>query len=235
MSRHARIVIPGLPHHVIQRGTRRQIVFFCDEDRVAYINILSKYARASGIEFWAYCLMENHVHFIVVPGNKKSLAEGFGRAHKIYTEFINEREGWRGYLWQGRFLSHPLDDQYLLAAVRYVEMNPVRAGIVQKAEYYPWSSARFHVSGTRDRLVSSNSLSDVITDWAGYLGQEEKNPVVSVFRECAKSGLPLGSDDFISKLEKVTGMSLKKMKPGPKNRDGSNHQDISQISFEDDS
>ena len=119
MARIARIVIPGVPHHIIQRGNRRQDVFFCDEDRKRYLAILLEESGKAGLTYWAYCLMNNHVHLIAVPKDEKGLAKGIGETHRKYTKYINTREKWRGYLWQGRFMSCPLDEKHLYAAVRY--------------------------------------------------------------------------------------------------------------------
>jgi putative transposase len=216
MPARGRIVIPELPHHIIQRGNRRQKVFFCDQDRQLYVKLLLKYARKAGVVFWAYCLMENHVHFIAVPSNERSLAAAFGSTHKVYTKIVNEREGWKGFLWQGRFLSFAMDEIHLYAAVRYVELNPVRAGIVKKAEAYPWSSAKAHVLKTREPLVSECFLDEQIKDWASYLGQKTVDSEMNLLRNHTRSGLPLGREDFIAKLEKMTGMTLRKKKPGPR-------------------
>src|SRR4030042_452313 len=103
MPRIARVVIPGCPHHIVQRGNRRQRVFFNDDDRIYYLQLLRKYGDLEGIKFWAYCLMENHVHLIAVPSHHQSLFKGLGMAHWKYTLKVNLREDWRGYLWQGRF------------------------------------------------------------------------------------------------------------------------------------
>jgi len=147
MARLARIVVPDCPHHIVQRGNRRQNVFFNENDRHFYLETLNENAKKYGIVFWAYCLMSNHVHFIAVPKNEDSFARGLGQAHKKYSRYINKREGWTGHLWQSRFLSFPLNEAYLYAAVRYVENNPVRAGIVDRAEDFAWSSARVHIAG----------------------------------------------------------------------------------------
>ncbi len=197
MSRIARIVIPGYPHHVIQRGNRRQIVFFSEQDKRAYIKLLHQETVKCGIEIWAYCLMDNHVHLIVVPEREDSLAPGIGETHRKYTRMINFREGWRGYLWQGRFLSYPLDKRYLYSAVRYVERNPVRAGLVKNAEDYRWSSARTHVYHEHDILLSDSFLSSEIKDWALYLSEYEDPLLTDTFRKHASTGRPLGNGIMI--------------------------------------
>jgi putative transposase len=178
MPRTARLVVPNLPHHVTQRGNRKQKVFFCDEDRFFYMNLICKCAEKSDLILWAYCLMENHTHLIVVPQNTAGLAKGIGKAHQRYTRAINRREDWKGFLWQGRFHSYPLSERHLFAAIRYVEQNPVRAGIVRRAADYPWSSAKAHVSGKKDLWCEDFYLLKEIPNWGRFLeyptGAEEE-------------------------------------------------------------
>ena len=220
MPRIARIVIPNYPHHIIQRGNRSQNVFFSDQDKKSYIQLLRKHAIESGVDFWAYCLMDNHVHLIAVPRNEDSLARGIGEAHRNYTRLINFREGWKGYLWQGRFISYPLDEKYLYAAVRYVERNPVRAGLVKRAEDYPWSSAKAHVYGEKDILLSDNFMLSEIKDWSSYLSEGDENIDKNLFKKHGRTGRPLGDDRFLTKLEEITGRVLKKKKPGRRGNSG---------------
>ena len=215
MSRLARVVIPGLPHHIIQRGNRRQNVFFQTTDKRLYIRILAKHSLRAGIAIWAYCLMNNHVHFIAVPSKECSLAKGIGDTHREYTRIINFREGWKGYLWQGRFLSYPLDEKHLYSAMRYIERNPVRAGIVEKAEDYAWSSARAHIYGYNDHLVSGNFDKVGFVNWADYL-KEEIASDIEAFNNHLKTGRPLGDMEFVKKVERLTGREIQKKKPGPK-------------------
>ena len=129
MTRIARVVAPGYPHHVTQRGNRRQQTFFGDDDYQAYMDLMTEWCGHHGNEVWAYCLMPNHVHPVVVPSSEDGFRRGIGEAHRRYSRRINFREGWRGHLWQGRFGSYVMDEKHLLAAVRYIEMNPVRAGM----------------------------------------------------------------------------------------------------------
>jgi len=215
MSRIARVVVPGCPHHIVQRGNRRQAVFFCDQDKATYLELFSTHAREAGVDVWAYCLMDNHVHFVAVPHDRASLARGIGVVHKKYTRLIHFRKGWRGYLWQGRFFSVPLSDQYLYRAVRYVERNPVRAKLVQSAQDYQWSSARAHVFNTKDPLLPENLLNLGIDNWAAYLAEDDAKDREIIARHTS-TGRPLGDDDFISRIEKLTGRILRKQKPGPK-------------------
>src|SRR5439155_21851386 len=147
MPRVARIVIPGLPHHVTQRGNNRQDVFFVDDDRVAYLKLLGQQCRKHGVSLLGYCLMNNHVHLIAVPATAAALARAIGRAHWLYTRYLNDMHGRSGHLWQNRFFSAALDDHHALLATRYVEWNPLRARICRKAQRYRWSSAAAHCGG----------------------------------------------------------------------------------------
>lgn len=218
MPRLARVVLEGEPHHVIQRGNRRQAVFFRPEDKVAYLRILGLQSKLFGLNVWAYCLMDNHVHLIVVPEKAESLVKAIGETHQLYTNAVNFREGWRGYLWQGRFKSVPLTGRHLYAAVRYVECNPVRAGLVRKAEEYEWSSARAHSYKIKNELLTRCFLEDEITDWRSYLAAAEKEEDLRTIRFHTNSGRPAGSEESLKDWEEKTGRKLIKQKPGPRAR-----------------
>ncbi len=216
MARLARVVVEGKPHHIIQRGNRRQKVFFSDQDKATYLKILGLQSQWFGLKIWAYCLMSNHVHLIVVPESKESLVNAIGETHAFYTRMINFREGWRGYLWQGRFKSAVMDEPYLFAAMRYVECNPVRAGLVEKAEDYQWSSAKAHILNKTDDLLTHCYLQDEIINWKEYLTAGENEKVVHAIRKNTQSGRPIGDDQFVGELETLTGRILVKQQPGPK-------------------
>ena len=218
MAKFARIVIPGCPHHIIKRGNRRQIVFFSDNDKKTYYDLLKRETAKAGIAVWTYCLMDNHVHLIAVPEKENSLAKGIGRVSRNYSLLINIRNDWEGHLWQHRFDSYPLGETHVYSAVRYIERNPVRAGIVDRAEDYYWSSARSHVLREKDELLSDFYLMSEIPDWAFYLKEETDESDRKLFKSHARTGKPLGNDKFIDRLEKMTGRSIKKKKPGPKRR-----------------
>lgn len=220
MARIARVVVPGLPHHIVQRGNRRQKVFFSDDDRRAYLDYLRIYAKPAGIHFWGYCLMDNHVHIIAVPDKEASFACGFSEAHRRYTRRVNFREKWRGYLWEGRFKSYPLSLTHLYVAMRYIERNPARAKIVENAWDYPWSSARAHVFKQSDSLIDDNFVVSEIKDWKTFLSEEDKQIDVSLFKAHTNNGRPFGDEQFIQKVEGLTGRVLHKQKPGPKARNG---------------
>ncbi len=149
MARLARVVLPRYPHHITQRGNRRQDVFFTDSDYEYYLELLVEWCAYESIEIWAYCLMTNHVHLIVKPKKKSNLGKTIGEVHRRYTRAINLRENWKGYLWQGRFSSYPMDKPWLLKAAAYVELNPVKAGMVKKAWDYRWSSVHAHYGWKR--------------------------------------------------------------------------------------
>jgi len=216
MARLARLVIPGLPHHVTQRGNRRQQTFFNEADYGAYLELMSDWCREKGVQIWGYCLMPNHTHLIAVPSSPDGLRWAIGEAHRRYTRRINFREQWRGYLWQGRFASFVMDEPYLLAAARYVELNPVRAGLVPSAQQWPWSSARAHLAGRDDRLVKVAPLLAMIADWNAFLQSAVPEEELRQIRRHGRTGRPLGNETFLGRLEGLVGRVLKPQKRGPK-------------------
>jgi putative transposase len=158
MPRQARTVVPGLPHHIVQRGNRRQRTFFSPADYLAYLRIAAEAFSAARVDVWAYCLMPNHVHLIAAPADVQGLAVAMGRTHQAYTRRVNHREEWSGLLWEGRFKSFPMDERYALACARYVAQNPVRAGLVAQATDWPWSSVRGHLECAGDPLLNPEPL-----------------------------------------------------------------------------
>ena len=218
MSRIARIVVPNLPHHIIQRGNRRQKVFFENADKEYYLNLLRKHGRQEGVTYLAYCLMDNHIHLVAVPSTSDGLTACLGVVHWKYALALNLREDWKGHLWQSRFLSYPLSEEHLYNAVRYIELNPVRAEIVTRPDDYVWSSARAHIQKKPDKLVSGNECLFNIRDWASFLAENISETELKLFKEHANTGRPLGDDAFIEKLEKITGRTLKIRKRGPKSK-----------------
>ena len=216
MPRIARIVIPEYPHHIVQRGNRRQKTFFGDRDYEAYLKLLQGHCQKSNLEILVYCLMPNHVHMIAVPGEKNSLADAIGKTHLKYTRMINFRENWRGYLWQGRFSSYVLDERYLLAAVRYILLNPVKAKIVKNSWDYRWSSARHHLGIKKNSFLSNRFIDTLIDDWKEFLKTEVNKDEGDLLRLHERTGRPLGDASFIEQLENKLKISLKKKKPGPK-------------------
>jgi putative transposase len=216
MARLARAVATGVPHHVTQRGNRGQPVFFSEADYAAYRDLLAEGCAAAGVAVWAYCLMPNHVHLILVPSTPDGLRAALGEAHRRYTRRVNLREGWRGYLWQGRFASFAMDEPHLLASARYVELNPVRARLVARPEAWRWSSAAAHLAGRDDGLVEVAPLLDHIGDWAEFLSGGLSSAEQKVIQSGERTGRPLGSAEFVAALEDRLGRNLARRKPGPK-------------------
>lgn len=216
MARMARVVVPGQAHHVIQRGNRRQNVFFNAEDKDRYLVILKDQLNRFNVKLWAYCLMDNHVHLVLVPECFDGLSKAVGNAHCKYTREINKRQKWGGYLWQGRFKSFVVHDSYLYHLIRYVENNPVRAKIVNKPERYRWSSAQAHVQNRTDELLSECWLAKQIKDWKEYLREPDDVERLKAIREHSSSERPLGSGEFLDFLEKKYCVTVRRRKPGSK-------------------
>ena len=208
MARIARIVIPGHPHHVTQRGVRSMRIFDGDEDCEQYLSFMAEETKRYGVKILAWCLMSNHVHLIAVPREEASLAQAVGEAHKRYTRMKNFRDGARGFLFQGRFGSCVLDKRHLLAAARYIEKNPVRAGLAKSAAGWPWSSARFHLGRRKtDPLVRDRTLLGLVGGWGEFLRGEDAEAENAVRRRTC-SGRPAGGARFTRRVERLTGREL---------------------------
>ena len=205
MPRLARTVFAGLPHHVTQRGNRRENVFFGDDDRRTYLEWLRAYCDEHGVAILAYCLMTNHVHLVLVPDGDDGLQRALKPLHMRYAQRVNRARGWHGHLWQGRFFSSPLDEAYLWAALRYVERNPVRARLVRRAEAYAWSSAAAHCGRRADAVLSASPVwrarLAAVADWSGWLAEGDEAEELAVLRRNVDKGLPCGSEAFIDRLE----------------------------------
>lgn len=214
MARLARLVIPGMPYHVTQRGNRRGTTFFEEDDFRAYRELLADAARSAGAGVWAYCLMPNHVHLIVVPADPDGLRATFANAHRRYARFINARYRWTGHLWQGRFGAVAMDEAHLVHAARYVALNPVRARLCERAEGWPWSSARAHLAGCNDDLVEVAPLLERVGDFAAFLGTAEDQQATRALRMAETTGRPLGSAAWVATLEEQTGRTLAAQKRG---------------------
>jgi len=214
MARIARVVAEHYPHHVTQRGNRRQDTFFCDDDYRYYIRLMAEWCDKCGVAIWAYCLMPNHVHLIAVPDSADGLRRAIGEAHRRYTRSINFREQWRGHLWQGRFASFLMDEKYLLTATRYIELNPVRAGLVSIPEDYPWSSAKAHMKGRNDDLVKVQPLLRMVDDWRQFLSGDVSDEEYELLQRHERTGRPLGSMSFIERLENKLSRILTPQKGG---------------------
>lgn len=216
MARLARVVIPNIPHHITQRGNRGQQTFFKDEDYEFYLSLLNEHCKLNDVEIWCYCLMPNHVHIIAVPEKQAGIKTAISEVHKRYTRMINMRENWIGHLWQGRFHSFPMEEFYLISAARYIELNPVRAGLVNKAEDWKWSSAKAHITAKDNGSIKVNPSIKIANNWQELLSDDSDD--FSLLRAHEKTGRPLGSDDFIDECELISGRVLKKKKTGPQKK-----------------
>ncbi len=189
---------------------------FSEEDYAAYRDLLAEHCRAAGVAVWAWCLMPNHVHLMLVPPDGEALRAALAEAHRRYSRRVNFREGWRGYLWQGRFSSCPMDERHTLAAARYIELNPVRARLVERPEHWRWSSATAHLSGIGDALTDIAALGACVENWAELLASGLAEDEADAIRAGERTGRPLGDERFVQNLEDLTGRDLARRKPGPK-------------------
>jgi putative transposase len=195
MPRIARIVIPKYPYHITQRGNNKQNIFSEDRDREKYLSYIDGYSEKYDLSILSYCLMDNHVHFVAVPGKENSLSKTYGQAHHIYSYYYNKKMNASGHLWQGRFNSCLLDKRHLIAAIRYVERNPVRAGSVRRAWEWKWSSARAR-RGRVDAHVKLGDICEFIeidpSEWEEYLDAEESEGELNSIRRNTMQGRPYG-------------------------------------------
>lgn len=188
MPRAARLVLPGIPHHVTQRGNRRQPTFLCERDYALYLDLLRFWSREHETSVWAWCLMPNHVHLVLVPAREDGLRATLARVHRRYTWEINQREDWRGHLWQSRFASFPMSEAHVYACLRYVELNPVRAGLVTRPEEWRWSSARTHLELAQDGLTDMAPARERIADWQAFLGAGLADDDHKAIRDAERTG-----------------------------------------------
>lgn len=204
MPRTARIVVPGVAHHVTQRGTDRQVVFHTRNDRRVYLRLLRENSEKAGLQVLAYCLMPNHIHLVVIPEEEDSMAVALRRVHGRYAQYANARRLRSGHLWQNRFYSCALDGDHLRAALSYVERNPVRAGMVASAEDYEWSSAAAHLTGRDPHFILNMGFWKEwggVERWAGLLCSVEVEAQVKLLKRATYSGKPLGSREFLEELK----------------------------------
>jgi putative transposase len=181
-----------MPHHVIQRGNRRQPTFFGPDDYRTYLDIATEAFAAAKVEVWAYCLMPNHVHVIATPNTEDGLAKAVGATHQRYTWLINQKQGWTGHLWQGRFGSSPMDEPYFIQCARYVGLNPVRAGLASKAVDWPWSSVGAHLTGRIDDLLSPAPLATLLgSEMETFFDVDVPERCRRRFHDALGSGRPL--------------------------------------------
>ncbi len=222
MARKARIVSIGTPHHITQRGNYKRCIFENREDYIQYSKWIEEYRIKNNLSILSYCLMPNHVHFIVIPGSYIGLSKLFSVAHMRYSQYINKRKNEVGHLWQGRFYSMPLSKSHLLDCIKYVEKNAERAKLVKSPEDWEWSSAFDHIKGSANRLITVEDISSYfeIDDWSLYLSGDIDREIIENIKFKTYAGLPLGDDKFIKNLEKELGRKLipcKRGRPKKKN------------------
>jgi putative transposase len=217
MPRLARAVAVGFAHHITQRGNNRQDVFFVDDDHRVYLDLLKKQSDKYGLELTGYCLISNHIHIIAIPHSEDSLARAVGRTGFRYTQYINRFHGRSGHLWQGRFYSCALDERHLWLAMKYIELNPVRAGLCRKPWRYEWSSAAVHVNiGSKSDILNLSDWYDSISavQWRKELSSGLPDAEITRLRSSTHTGRPLGSDSFLSKLERMLGRRVRPLPVG---------------------
>jgi REP-associated tyrosine transposase len=215
MPRIGRIVVVGSPHHVTQRGNYNQKVFYSNKDRVFYLKLLAKYSKQHQLQILAYCLMNNHVHFIVVPKKEDSMAMTFKITHMKYSQYFNEKRKIKGHLWQSRFYSCVMDERHAYMAARYVEQNPVKAKLINEAWEWGWSSAACHVGhqDIEDFMVKCDFLPKA-DEWKKELAFHELKPIIDKLELCTRTGRPFADFFTIKKLEKTTKRYLRCRRAG---------------------
>jgi putative transposase len=219
MARLARVVVPGHPHHVTQRGNGRARTFFDEADYALYRDLLSANCRAANVEIWAWCLMPNHVHLILVPADPDGLRRALARVHRRYAGIVQARRRRSGHFWQGRFGAVAMDEEHLAAALRYLSQNPVRARLVERAQDWRWASTRAHLRGKDDGVTALQPIRDRFPRFADLLEGETEGGLFERLRAAESIGRPLGGDRFLAALERRTGRALKPGKRGPKPAD----------------
>jgi putative transposase len=216
MARLPRLVVPGLPHHVTQRGNGRARTFFADADYALYRDLLAASCHAAGVEIWAWVLMPNHVHLILRPSDPDGLRRALAPVHRRYAGHVHARERRSGHFWQGRFGAVAMDEDHLIAAASYVALNPVRARLVERAQDWRWSSVHAHLAGHDDGVTTIAPLLERIPDFAALIESGPDDAGFERLRRAETIGRPLGDDGFIGQLEALTSRTLKPGKRGPK-------------------
>jgi putative transposase len=217
MARLARVVAVDVAHHVTQRGNARQFILDSDSERTVYVDLLRQAVQLHPLSLIGYCLMSNHVHLVVVPHKAEALARALKQAHGRYAAYWNATHASSGHVWQGRFYSCPLDSAHLWEALRYAELNPVRAGLVAHAELWKWSSAAAHCGkGEADACLDMETWRQYwsVATWQAFLNEGETESDLAALRQCTHTGRPLGTEEFIQSLEQSTHRQLVTRKGG---------------------
>ncbi len=232
--RFARVVALEVAHHITQRGNARRFVLETDAERGVYLDLLQQGIHRHGVALIGYCLMSNHVHLVAVPQSKDALARSLKQTHGRFASYWNAVNGSSGHVWQGRYYSCPLDDNHLWEALRYIELNPVRASLVVSPEDWPWSSAAAHCGiKPLGPWLSLDAWARRWSNgqWRAYLQATQHEASRKAIRDSTYSGRPLGSPEFTRVLEKQEHRPLTRQKPGPKKRSVSGEQQAT-LSFD---
>jgi len=216
MARLARLVVPGLPHHITQRGNGRQRTFFADADYALYRDLLAENLKAAGVACWGWVLMPNHVHLILIPSDEDGLRRALAPVHRRYAGIMHARRKRSGHFWQGRFGCAVMDESHLAAALVYVMLNPVRARLVGRAQDWPWSSARAYLRSAADGLTQTQPVLERFPDMGEMLKREADADALRRLRAAETIGRPLGEPGFLRRIERKTGRDLMPGKRGPK-------------------
>lgn len=217
MARLARVVLPKIPHLVTQRGNGRAQTFFSDEDYQAYMDLLVTHCSAHKVSIWGWCLMPNHVHMILTPKDKDGLRGALSRVHRTYAGMIHEREGRTGHFWQGRFGCVAMDERHLISAMAYVALNPVRAGLVARANEWAWSSIHAYEKPRKsDGVTDREAIAPYLKQAKAIIRKGEEDPYFDALRRAESIGRPVGDRSFMKKAERKTGRTLMPQKRGPK-------------------
>jgi putative transposase len=216
MSRLARVVLPGLPHHVTQRGNGRARTFFRDADYALYRDLLARHCAEAGVEVWSWCLMPNHVHLILVPRDADGLRRALAPVHRHYAGALHLRQERSGHFWQGRFGAVAMDAGHCATALVYVALNPVRAGLVARPADWPWASTRALLGGGDDGVTAREPVLARFPQLADMLARGADADAMERLRAAESIGRPLGDARFLEAVERRTGRSLRPARRGPK-------------------
>lgn len=206
MARQARIIAPGFPHHVMQRSSEGEPVFIGKQSREYYLQRLAEFAAEHRLEVLAYSLLADRVHLVVLPRDEESLAMALRRAHSSYGRYLNSVQGTSGSVWQNRFYSFPMDQDWLYAAVKYVERAPVLARLARQADAYAWSSAPAHCGRAASAVLSASwPKTAEKKKWAAWLRQPQPDEEIQAIERATSRGFALGGEAFLAKLSRKAG------------------------------
>lgn len=227
MPRQPRMYLPGVPFHVIQRGNNRGNCFFSDSDYKTYLDCLIDASRRYGLDVHAYVLMTNHVHLLVSPEREDSISRAMQSIGRRFVQHINRSYGRTGTLWEGRHRASPVDqDKYLFTCMRYIELNPVRANMVQTAGEYHWSSYLCNAHNVPSLLIRRHSLFEAlgldeesrVNAYRALFDKLPSNDDLSLIRRSVQLSMPTGDDHFHRQIEQALGRAVGRSRRGRRNR-----------------